>query len=290
MLSIRLWRQMAEASNDDPIFRRVSQSAPPAAGPALLWRPPRRLLILALCLALPAALAHSPGLLALAIVAPMLMITLMVATPALLPLYAWAAGWHLCATVISGLYGEKHQHTYALLCATPGGSQGAGWAFALGSLHRCAWFAPLHWGTRLCLRLGMGLLCGLGILALLAAASGQAVGLDQARLLLLPALGLALYWSSLTQTLALSLAIGLLASSFDLSRQDATLAGLFGYLTLSLLPLLAGGLALALLGELAAFVAVAGLRELGLWAVWRGLGWREGRGSKPSLSAIDRLR
>ena len=66
------------------------------------------------------------------------------------------------------------------------------------------------------------------------------MGLEQLRLLLLVALLLALYYCNMTQTLVLGLVCGLLASSFDLSRHDSMLIGVFSYVMLSLLPILAG--------------------------------------------------
>ena len=237
-------------------------------------RRPRRILLLAAACAILAALVQAPNLLLLVLILPMLLLALMVATPVLLPLYAWIAGLQLTAEVIASLSREKYQHTYELLGATPRGSLDASWSLAIGVLHRSPWFAPLHWGTRLTIRAGLALLGGLGILALLwAAAGGGGLGLEQARLLLLPALGLALYWSNLAQCLSLSLALGLLCGGLDLSRQDAAFVGLAGYLALSLLPVAAGLLGALALGEVAGIVMVVGLRELGLWLVWRGLGW-----------------
>ena len=281
MLSMRLWRSITSASIDDPIFRRVSQSRKPAQSPKPARALPRALLVIA-AIAAVVTLSYAPGLLALLLVLPMLMITLIVATPILLPLYAWIAGIQLTAAVIAAIYREKHQHTYELLCATPPGSLAASWSCAIGILHRCAWFAPLHWGSRLSSRAGLTLLGILSAFVLLAGiADGRAPGSEQARLLLLIALGLALYYSALTQTMTLSLLVGLAASSLELSRQDATVIGLFAYVTLSLLPLIAGGLALAAWGGLAGAVAVLVLQELGLWVVWRGLVWRVGGTKQP---------
>ena len=272
MLSMRLWRKLAEAAIDDPIARRLSQRGSRHQAPNLARRPPRPL-ILAAVIACIAALFHSPGLLSLVLILPMLMITLMVASPVLLPLYAWLAGLQLTAEVISGITREKHQHTYELLCAAPRGPLSASWAVAAGILHSFDWYLPLRWGTRFCLLAGLGLLGGLGILALLLAVfGGQAMGMEQARLFLLIGMLLALYWLNLTQTLTLSLAAGVLASSFDLARHDALVVGIFLYVMLSLLPAVAGLVALAGLGEVAGFVVVVGVRELGVLVVWRGLG------------------
>ena len=288
MMSIRLWRSISQASIADPIFRRVSQSQ--RQSPTPKPRRPSRLLLLAAACAMLAAVAQAPSLLLLVLILPMLLLALMVATPVLLPLYAWIAGLQLTAEVIAALSREKHQHTYELLGATPRGRLDASWSLAIGALYRCPWFAPLHWGTRLTVRVSLALLCGLSLMALLWTAAGRSgLGMEQARLILLPALGLALYWSNLAQTMSLSLALGLLCGGLDLSRQDATVVGLFGYVALSLLPVVAGLVGFVALGEVAGIAAVLGARELGLWLVWQGLGWREVAG-KPSLFAIESLR
>lgn len=285
MLSIRLWRSIAEAAIDDPIFRRTSQIRRPAPKRKRRPRLPR-LLMLAACLALAGAVVHSPEFLVLILIVPILMITLMVASPILLPLYIWVAGVQLTNEIIGGIFREKHQYTYDLICASTRGTLDASWAFAIGILYRSNWFMPLHWGTRLTLRAGLALLGGLGIFALHAAfSSGEAFGFEQARILLIVALLLALYYSNMTQTLALSLVIGLFASSYDLSRQDSTLIGIFAYVMLSALPLVAGVLALfafsrvlvephpvtLMLVEAGAAALVVGLREAAIALLWSGL-------------------
>lgn len=261
------------------------------------------MLIVLAGLALIAALIHSPGLLVLILLVPILALMLMVASPVLLPLYIWVAGIHLTAEVIGGICREKRQFTYDLICASTRGTLDASWAYATGVLYRCDWFAPLRWGTRLTMRAGLALLGGLSVFALLMAVSGgQAFGFEQARLLLLLALLLALYFSNMIQTLALSLLCGLLASSFDLSRYDSTFIGLFAYLMLSLLPLLAGALVLVAMGrvlvephpltlmlvEASAWLLVIGLREAAIALLWsalsRRLEWgRESRNLAPSV-------
>ncbi len=289
MISFRLWRSISDAASDDPIFRRASQFQRSAPTPSRRRRRLPRLLLLPAVLALVAAVVHSPGLLVLLLLVPILLIMLMVASPVLLPLYAWAAGARLTSEVINGIFREKHQYTYDLICASTRGALAASWSFATGILHCCDWFTPLRWGTRLTMRAGMALLGGLSVFALLAAiAGGQAFGFEQARLLLMATLLLALYYSNMTQTLALSLVVGLYASSFDLSRQDSMLIGLFLYALLSLLPLLAGALVLVAFGMLAvepgpaarmlveagALLLAVGAREGAIGLLWRGLGRR----------------
>ena len=305
MYSFRLWRSIADAAIADPIFRRISQIDRPAQTPKPRLGAPRPLIVLA-GLALVAAVLHSPALLILVFILPILMITLMVASPILLPLYLWLAGIQLTAEVISGIFREKHQYTYDLICASTRGTLDASWAFATGILYRRDWFAPLRWVTRLTFRAGLALLGGLAVFALLAAISSRgAFGFEQVRLFLLLTLLLMLYYSNMTQTLVLSLVSGLLASSFDLSRYDATLVGLFAYLTLSLLPILAGGLVLAVFGRLAlephpaarmlaeagALLLVVALREAAIVLLWsvlrRRLEWGSDRSHQRQFTGRD---
>ena len=208
----------------------------------------------------------------------MLMVMLIVVAPVLLPVVVLIAGARLTAEVVADIFREKHQYTYDLICASTRGTLDASWSYATGILYRSNWFLPLRWGTRMTMRLGLALLGGLTVIALFTAlSSGQDFGIEQARLLLMVLLSLALYYSNMMQTLVMSLVIALVASSFDWSRHDSTLVGVFAYLSLSLLPLLAGGLLLFVFGrvmiephpatlmlvEVAALLLVVGLREAG---------------------------
>lgn len=288
MLSSRLWRSIADAAVDDPIFRRVSQAQTSLTAPKRRLRLSRALLFLG-ALVFIAALIHAPGLIVLVLLVPILLITLIVIAPILLPGIALVAGAYLTAEIIGDIFREKRQHTYDLICASTRGALDASLSYATGVLYRGEWFLPLRWGSRLTLRAGWAALGGLSVFALFTAVSGaQALGLEQLRLLLLVLLCLALYYSNMTQTLVLSMLAGLLASSFDLSRHDATVIGVFTTLLLSLLPLLAGGSLLIGLGRLAlephlllwmavevgALALVVGLRELGIMLLWTVLSQR----------------
>ena len=288
MMSWRLWRKLAAIDINDPIFRRVSEIRKAAAAPNSGMRLPRWLYIAAVP-ALVAALAHSPELLVLVLVIPILMIMLIVFIPVLLPLIVIVASARLLTEVISGIYREKHQHTYELICASTRGALHASWSFATGVLYRSDWFLPLRWGTLTTCRFGLALLGGLSAFTLLTALqTPQAVGLEQLRLLALVALLLILYFSNMTQTLMLSLLVGLYASSFDCSRNDSMTAGIFLHLALTSLPLAAGGLLYLSLGRVAikpdplvrtaveagSLLLVVALRELLVALLWRGLARR----------------
>ena len=192
----------------------------------------------------------------------------------------------LTARVTGGIFREKHQYTYDLICALTRGTLNASWSFSIGILYRSNWFLPLLWGTRTTFRLGLAVLGGLSVFTLLSAESSpHLLGFEQIRLLLLVALILALYFSNMTQTLVMSLIIGLYASSFDWSQHDGTLFGIFAYVMLSGLPLLAAGLILFVLGRVAlephpllrmlleasALLLTVGLRELAIRLLWSGL-------------------
>ena len=307
MMSLRLWRNLAAMDINDPIFRRVSEIRKVAAPPKPTPRVPQ-LWIVAAIPALAAALAHKPELLVLVLVIPMLMLTLMVATPVLLPLIAVAASVRLTVDVIGGIYREKHQHTYELICASTRGALHASWSFAAGVLYRSDWFPPLRWGTLLSCRLGLATLGVLSAFTLLTALlTPQAVGAEQVRLLATLALLLALYFSNMTQTLVLSLLVGLYASSFDWSRNDGMTVGIFLQIALMSLPLAVGGLALVIFGratfesdplvrtlaEGGSLLLIVALREAQIGLLWRALArrleWGRGRTIRRDLAPSSTL-
>ncbi len=237
MLSWRLWQLVSEPDINNPIFKRVSQIHKPAKQSRHIRIP--RLLVAGSLLALMIILIQAPQLLLLVFEIPILMITLIVLSPALLPFAILLAGAYLVSEVIGGIYREKHQYTYDLICASTQGSFNASWSFAIGILHRGDWFAALKWGTRLTLRLGQGILIALTLLTVwLAASDGYPVGFEQLRLLLMLALGLTLYYTQMTQTLVISLVVGLYASSLDWVKRDATWMGMVLYVLAQGLPFL----------------------------------------------------
>ena len=301
MLSLRLWRTIAEAEIHDPIFRRVSRIQTPTVPSKPSWRGPR-LARWAAVVAASLALCLAPQMLALVLIVPILMMSLVVAAPLYLPAVVWLAGALATGELMSGIYREKRQHTYDLICASTQGKLNASWSFASGRLHRGASFQSLRWGTRMSLRLGLAALAGLTALVLLFALAGDyAFGARQVRLLLLPLLLLAVYFTNLAQTFVTSHLIGLLFSNCGWAQRDATLVGVLAYLLLSSLPLLGAGLAylsfrwlviepgaLTLLAaESLALLLVIGGREgviVGLWAALRRRldGGRLTRGLAPS--------
>lgn len=307
MLSLRMWRRLAAMDISDPIFRRVSEIRKAAAAPRPGIRVPRLLMVGAIP-ALFAALAHTPELLVLVLVIPILMIILIVLTPIMLPIIVILASIRLMVDVIGGIYREKHQHTYELICASARGKLQASWSFATGVLYRSPWFTPLRWGTLMTCRFGLAALGALSAFTLLAALlTPQAIGIEQVRLLALLALLLALYFSNMTQTLVLSLLVGLYASSFDWSRNDGMTVGVFLHLALTSLPLLAGGLALVAFGratfapdpllrtvvEGGSLLLVVALRELLIALLWRALArrleWGRGRMSRRDVALSTTL-
>jgi hypothetical protein len=301
MLSWRLWRTIDEADINDPIFRRVSQiqRAPIRSRPRR--QVPRTLWMIALFSA-SFALVLAPQLLALLLVVPIIMMSLIVAAPALLPALVVLAGAYCTGEIISGIYREKHQYTYDLICASTLGKLNASWSFATGILHRGGYFLPMRWGTRISWRFGAATLAGLTIATLLfALADVTSFGLAQLRLLLLPLLMLAVYYTNMTQTFALSHIIGLLASSFDLAKRDAMLAGQVAYALVNTLPLVGAALLyfpfrwivfephpLALLAvEAGALLLIVAGREVVIVALWSALkrrmnSRRESRSFAPS--------
>ena len=285
MLSWRLWRTIADAEINNPIFRRVSQihrptprSRPRVQAPRLFW--------LLAAIATIAAVIVAPQLFVLFFVVPIFMITLIVAAPFLLPLLSWWAGLFSTGEIISGIYREKHQYTYDLICSSTQGKLNASWSFATGILYRGDWFAPLRWGTRLSLRFGSAALAGLTILTLLVAVSeSYTVGFEQLRLLLLPLLIMTLYYTNMTQTFVIGHIIGLFVSSFEWAKRDATLGGLVAYFLFSVTPAALAGLAyfafswlvidphpLMRIGvETAAILLIVVTREAGIMLLWSAL-------------------
>lgn len=285
MLSLRLWRTIAEADIHDPIFRRVSQiQKPPRRSRPRLGRP--RLLWLVVPLTMALTLIMAPQLLALVLALPISMIALLVATPVLLPAVVCLAGAFSTGEIINGIYREKNQYTYDLICASTQGKLNASWLFATGMLHRGGYFPPLRWGARVSLRFGLAALAGLTTFTLLFALSDAAsFSIEQIRLLALPLLIIAVYFTNLTQTFVVSHIIGLLASSFDWAKRDAMLIGLLAYLLLNSLPLVGAGLVyfsfrwlvfephpLALMAvEAVALLLIIAARELTIMALWSAL-------------------
>lgn len=251
ILSHRLWLLLAKPDTSNPIFRRVSQAHKPAAAARRIAIP--RPVQAAALLALLALVIYAPPLLLLLLEIPVLMLSLVVLTPLLLPFCIPLAGAYVAAQVIAGIYREKHQHTYELLCASFKGSLNANWFFAIGILHRGGWFPALHWGVRLSLRIGQSILFALTLLALwLLLSNPPAVGFAQLHLLLFLLLMLGLYYTNMTQTFVLSLLVGLYASSFDVFKRDAALLGMLLYALAQTLPFLLAALVYFAFDHLAA--------------------------------------
>ncbi|MCY3833928.1 MAG: hypothetical protein OXG85_13005 [Chloroflexi bacterium] len=285
MLSWRLWRTIADVDIHDPIFRRVSQNHKPAEGTAPRRRSPKLAWPIA-ALATAVALMLAPQLLALVFVVPIMMIMAIVAAPIYLPLVIWIAGARFTGEVISGVYRERHQYTYDLICASTQGKLNASWSFASGILYRGATFTPLRWGTFVSLRFGLAALALLALFALLFIGStDKHFGAEELRMLLLPVLLLTAYITNLTQTFVTSQIIGLLASSFDWAKRDALLVGLLVYVMLGALPLAVAGLVYfafawfvvaphplaSMAVETAALLLIIAGRELTIWALWSAL-------------------
>ena len=238
MLSWRLWQLVSEPDINNPIFKRASHIHQPAAKPLRHVRIPR-LWVVAGLIVLTVILLQAPQFLLLLFEMPILMITLIVLSPILLPFVILLAGGCLVSAVIGGIYREKRQYTYDLICASTKGSLHANWSFAMGILHRGDWFFGLKWGARLSLRLGQGILVALTLLTLcLAVSNSQQVGFEQMRLLLMPVLALILYYTHMIQSFVISLVVGLYASSFDWVKRDATWIGMVLYVLSQCLPFL----------------------------------------------------
>ncbi len=71
---------------------------------------------------------------------------------------------------------------------------------------------------------------------LLLLSDGARLGIEQLRVLSLIALLLILYYAQLTQTMVMSLIIGLFSSSFDLSKYDASFVGICLYIFSQVVP------------------------------------------------------
>lgn len=286
MLSWRLWRSIADADINNPIFRRVSQiQTVGSRRPKPVGRVPR-LLWLLMGLALIAGVILTPQFLIAIFVVPITMIMLFVAAPGYLPFVVLFAGITAANGVVSGIYREKNQRTYDLVCSSTQGALTASWSCAIGVLYRGGWFTWLRSGTLLSLRLGLACL-GFLVVALLwtMLSNPHLIGFEQLRLLALIALFLILYLSNMTQTLVLSLIIGLWSSSFDWFRRDASFVSICLYIALVALPLVAGVVImlafdrwavephpLLRLGvEAAAALVVISLRELIIALLWSGL-------------------
>ena len=110
MMSLRLWRQVSQPDIQNPIVRRVSQMNKPVSKASRSYRTPRVLLVFS-AIAVTALLVHAPQLFTVLFALPMIVIVLVVASPALLPLFTVVAGAFTVLEVINGIYREKVQHT-----------------------------------------------------------------------------------------------------------------------------------------------------------------------------------
>ncbi len=276
VLSWRVWQALAQPDRDDPLVRRLSQADRPIARQGPTWRAPRMLLALLVCLCL-GSLVYAPQLLMFFFTLPVVLLTLLVLSPLLLPAIVPLLGVLLTSEILAGIARERHWHTWPLLCALPGGALQANWSCAIGIAQRGAWLLPLRFMARLMLWLGMALWLLLALLSLwLAITDQQALGEEQARLLLLLALGLVVYYAQLAQTLALAVVCGLWASAFDWQRRDVAFAGLCLYLALGVLPLLLGLWLMSQGWWLLAVGLALVLRESAAWLLWWHLRWRVG--------------
>ena len=237
MMSLRLWRQVSQPDIQNPIFRRASQIHRPMSGARRGYRTPRVLLILS-TIAVTALLVYAPQLFIVFFALPMIVIVLVVASPALLPLFTVVAGAFTVLEVINGIYREKVQHTYELICSSTRGSLDAN--LVLCHWHLAPWClvrrvalgdTAIAAGRSLCLccRRDFGFAC-------CCCPTAQALGIEQLRVLSLIALLLILYYAQLTQTMVMSLIIGLISSSFDLSKYDASFVGICLYIFWQVVP------------------------------------------------------
>lgn len=276
MLSWRVWQALAQPDRDDPLLRRLSQADRPIARQGPPWRVPRKLLLLAAVFML-GSLFYAPQFLMLFFSLPVVLLSLLVLSPLLLPVVVPLLGALLTSEILAGIARERHRRTWSLLCALPGGAAQANWSCAIGIAQRGFWLLPLRFMARLTLWLVGLFWLLLALLSIwLALTNQQALGDEQARLLLLLALGMAVYYAQLAQTLAAAVVCGMWASAFDWQRRDVAFAGLCLYLTLGALPLLLG-LWLTSRGWWLLAVGLALLlRECAVWLLWRHLRWRLG--------------
>jgi len=238
VLSWRLWQTLAEPASRNPIFnfvrdKRKSQAESTSFRPVTKW-----LGIIALILSI-VALIREPGLIFVAIQIPLLLVVVIVVSPLFLPLFAIFAGGYLVNKIILRIHQEKRQFTYELLCASPEGALHANWSFASGLLHRDDWFQWLKIMTLLSYKFARVAVIGLiGLVAVLLLIGDSSIGYSQVYMLVTVALGVALFYTNLHQSLALSMTIGLFSSSLESTRRDATIIGLLTYFFAQLTPFL----------------------------------------------------
>ncbi len=276
MLSWRLWQALAQPDRDDPLIRRLSQADRPIARQSPPWRAPLPLLLLLILLGI-GSFFYAPQLLMAAFSLPIVMLTLVVLSPLLLPVVAPVLGLLLTSEILAGIARERQGHTWSLLCALPGGALRANWSCAIGIAQRAAWLLPLRLLARLMRWLVGAFWLLMALLSLwLALSNPAALGDEPARILLLLWLGLAVYYAQLAQTLAVAVVCGLWASAFEWQRRDVAFVGLCLYLALCLLPLLLGLWMMSLGWWLLALGMALLLRECGTWLLWQHLRWRLG--------------
>lgn len=288
MLSWRLWQILQRPSYKNPIFRRVRKQPTrtiPQISLSGLHLPPRLvnvILILALILVL-----QQPHLLFEVLKVLIVLLMLVICSPLLLPLAVIVYGIYLSLTISSEISAEKEASTYDLLCISPDGSLSVSWRFASGILHRSESFMWLKTAITLILGLvGVVFFVIMGLVTFMSMTEGGFTDLWQPiRMVLDVVLFLCLIYTGYSQSIVLSIIIGLLMPALDFYRRDVMMVAVFSYILLEILPYIVlvacinvynlifyGHYAgLDLLLDVSLFVIVYGIRELIIALLWHRL-------------------
>ncbi len=130
-----LWRGLKQPAYDHPVFRRVQADVYDDTTP--MSRMAQHIL-----------LQGQIWLWPLLFIVDMRLVCLMA-------LSGTICGMILSVRISSQISGEQHQHTFDLLCLTPGGTLRTIWAICMGSLHREQAFEILNSGEAWIVRLGL---------------------------------------------------------------------------------------------------------------------------------------
>lgn len=295
MYSWQLWRDLHQYDPAHPVFQRASRTADTTALWVRRFNPlaDMRLRLALLVLVLAASLVR-PEVILLLLLLPAMLMLVIAALPAWLPLVVFAYGLVQAVAISHTLATEKGRATHDLLYLGSAGPLGTDWTISRAMLHRGEGFALLRVVVRVILLPVCLLIGGLALIPLLAllregtpalaANSGQAL-----RTLVEAALLVALMVTGYTQSIVMSVLVGMLMPHYVRSREIVAMsaAGVYSALqvgsyalalaiSFDLLPVIyralpvegwLAGIVLALLR----FALVLGSRELLIYMLWQRL-------------------
>ncbi len=290
MLSWSLWRTIRKPALEHPVFRRANieqrLDLTRFNNPRIMRLLRTLLVVFALVM-----MINDPRLLVLAIMWPALAILFILTMPLLLPFIIFAYGLLLVIVISNSISIEKESYTYDLLCVSPGGSLDISWSISSGVLYRGQTFIFLHIAVRIVLTVALIVILFMAvILIVIGMFQGNATqGLPIVSRTIIEILSLSgIFYTGYTQSMVLSIIIGLLTPHYDINRRDVQLAAIISHFTIQLGTYLTAFLLVVPLNTLLHghniwldlllpplyFIIFYGIRELTIFWLWRQIIYR----------------